>query len=136
MPCSARHPARTSILSSSCRSTRCAANGRFGLVPAADISSTITLIQSNAPLTTLTTIHSKDRSRAFIGDKSRDLALHDLTFTFTYLEYNAISHVPASVVTASFFASPTPGHSIGNSTSPSLSATPLTAADPSHSVLL
>ena len=75
-------------------------------VPASDIAATITLSQGNSPPTAFATIYSKDRSRAFIGNASLDLALHDLDFTFTYLEYDGASYVPASVVTASFFPSP------------------------------
>jgi hypothetical protein len=75
-------------------------------VPSANLEATITLSQQNAPPAVFTTIYSKDRARAFIGNASLDLALHDLDFTFTYLEYNGASYVPASVVTASFFPSP------------------------------
>jgi hypothetical protein len=70
-------------------------------IPVADINTTIVLTQSNAPPATFTTIHSKDRSRAFIGNTSLNLALHDLEFTFTYLEYNGASYLPVSVVTVS-----------------------------------
>jgi hypothetical protein len=75
-------------------------------VPAADIAPTITLTQHNAPPAVFATIYSKDRSRAFIGNASLDLALHDLNFAFTYLEYDGASYVPVSLVTASFFPSP------------------------------
>lgn len=75
-------------------------------VPPVNLDATIKLSQQNAPPAVFTTIYSKDRSRAFIGDASLDLALHDLDFTFTYLEYDGASYVPASVVTASFFPSP------------------------------
>jgi len=75
-------------------------------VPAADLDSTISMSQQNSS-TVFTTIYSKDRSKAFIGDASLDLALHDLDFTFTYLEYNGASYLPASVVTVSLSSSVT-----------------------------
>jgi hypothetical protein len=73
-------------------------------VPAADIASTIVLAQGNLPPAAFTTIHSKDRSKAFIGNASLNVTLSDLVFTFTYLEYNGAAYVPASVVNANFFA--------------------------------
>jgi hypothetical protein len=75
-------------------------------IPTANLDATITLSQRNVPLAVFKTLYSKDRSRAFIGNASLDLPLHDLDFTFTYLEYDGASYVPASVVTASFFPSP------------------------------
>jgi hypothetical protein len=75
-------------------------------VPSVNLDATITLSQQNEPPAVFTTLYSKDRSRAFIGNATLDLALHDLDFTFTYLEYDGASYVPASVVTASFFPSP------------------------------
>ena len=75
-------------------------------VPAADIDGTIVLSQLNAPPAVFTTLYSSDRSRAFIGNAALMLALHDLDFTFTYLEYSGSAYVPASVVKVSFFPSP------------------------------
>lgn len=75
-------------------------------VPARNLAATITLSQQNAPPAVFTTLYSKDCARAFIGNASLDLALHDLDFTFTYLEYDGASYLPASVVTASFFPTP------------------------------
>lgn len=72
-------------------------------VPEGDIHTTIVLSQPGTPPAGLTTFHSKDRSKAFIGAASLDLALNDLEFTFTYLEYDGAAYVPASVVKASFF---------------------------------
>jgi hypothetical protein len=73
---------------------------------APDIDTTIVLSQHGSPPAIFTTLHSKDRSKAFIGEANLDLALRDLEFTFTYLEYNGASYAPASVVTANFFPSP------------------------------
>jgi hypothetical protein len=75
-------------------------------VPSANLDATITLSQQNAPPAVFMTLYSKDRSRAFIGNASLDLALHDLNFTFTYLEYNGAAYTPARVVTVSLFPSP------------------------------
>lgn len=75
-------------------------------VPAADIAGTIVLSQSDTLPTAITTLYSKDRSKAFVGVASLDLALNDLEFTFKYLEYNGATFVTASVVKASFFTSP------------------------------
>jgi hypothetical protein len=75
-------------------------------VPAPDIDTTIVLSQPDTLPASLTTLYSKDRSKAFVGVASLDLALNDLEFTFTYLEYNGATYVPASVVKASFFTSP------------------------------
>jgi hypothetical protein len=75
-------------------------------VPAAEIATTIVLSQPDTLATALTTIYSKDRSKAFVGGANLDLALNDLKFTFTYLEYNGATYVPASVVKANFFTSP------------------------------
>ncbi|MDX6530204.1 MAG: hypothetical protein QOH41_2494 [Blastocatellia bacterium] len=75
-------------------------------VLAADIATTIVLSQPNTLPAALTTLHSKDRSKAFVGVASLDMVLNDLEFTFKYLEYNGASYVPASEVTASFFTSP------------------------------
>ena len=77
-------------------------------VPAPDIDTTIVLSQPDTLPASLTTLYSKDRSKAFVGVASLDLALNDLEFTFTYLEYNGASYVPARVVKASFFKTPTP----------------------------
>jgi hypothetical protein len=77
-------------------------------VPAPDIDTTIVLSQPDTLPTSLTTLYSKDRSKAFVGVASLDLALKDLEFTFTYLEYNGSSYVPASVVKASLFTTPPP----------------------------
>jgi hypothetical protein len=90
---------------------------------APDIDTTIVLSQHNAPPAVFTTLYSKDRSRAFIGDASLDLALHDLEFTFTYLEFDGASYLPASVVTASFFPSPPPSPDVlGAGSTPELGA--------------
>lgn len=75
-------------------------------VPAPDIDTTIVLSQPDTLPASLTTLYSKDRSKAFVGVAGLDLALNDLEFTFTYLEYNGATYVPASVVKASFFTSP------------------------------
>jgi hypothetical protein len=72
-------------------------------VPEADIRTTIVLSQPDTPPAGIKAFHSKDRSKAFIGASSLDLALKDLEFTFTYLEYDGAAYVPASVVKASFF---------------------------------
>jgi hypothetical protein len=74
-------------------------------VPAADIATTIVLSQPNTLPAALTTLYSKDRSRAFVGVAGHDLPLNDLEFTFKYLEYNGATYVPAAVVKASFFTS-------------------------------
>lgn len=73
-------------------------------IPEANIATTIVLSQPGVPAEAFTTLHAKDRSRAFAGAVNLDLALSDLTFSFTYLEYDGVAYVPASVVEASFFA--------------------------------
>ncbi len=73
-------------------------------IPEAAIATTIELSQPGVPAEAFTTLHAKDRSRAFVGAVNLDLALSDLTFSFTYLEYDGVSYVPASVVEATFFA--------------------------------
>ena len=73
-------------------------------IPAADVATTIVLSQPGAPVAAFTTLHAKDRSRAFVGAVDLDLALNDLTFRFTYLEYDGVAYVPASVVEATLFA--------------------------------
>jgi hypothetical protein len=75
-------------------------------VPAADIAATIVLTQPTTPPGALTTLFSKDRSKAFVGVVGHDLALNDLEFTFRYLEYNGAAYAPAREVKASFFTSP------------------------------
>jgi hypothetical protein len=74
-------------------------------VPKADIQTTIVLSQPDTPPAGIKAFHSKDRSKAFIGASSLDLALNDLEFTFTYLEYDGAAYLPASVVKVSFFPS-------------------------------
>jgi len=73
-------------------------------IPEANIAATLVLSQPGVPAEAFTTLHAKDRSRAFVGAVNLDLALSDLTFSFTYLEYDGVAYVPASVVEASFFA--------------------------------
>ncbi len=75
-------------------------------IPAAAIAGTIALVQHNAPPKTFTVLHSKDRSKAFIGDPGLDLALHDLYFTFTYLEYDGAAYTAASVATVNLLVTP------------------------------
>lgn len=77
-------------------------------IPAANIDTTIVLSQWNVPPKTFAAIHSKDRSKVFIGDPGLDLVLHDLNFTFNYLEYDGAAYTPASVVTVSLFPTPPP----------------------------
>lgn len=90
-------------------------------VPAADIATTIVLSQRNVPSKVFTTLSSKDRSRVFIADMSLNLALQDLDFTFTYLEFDGTAYDAASVVTVTLFASPPSSLPIGNLTSLSTS---------------
>jgi hypothetical protein len=73
-------------------------------IPEANIATTIVLSQPGVPAEAFKTLHAKDRSRAFVGAVNLDLALSDLTFRFTYLEYDGVAYVPASVVEATFFA--------------------------------
>lgn len=73
-------------------------------IPEANIANTIVLSQPGVPAATFTTLYAKDRSRAFVGAVNLDLALSELTFTFTYLEYDGVAYLPASVVEASLFA--------------------------------
>lgn len=75
-------------------------------VPAAGLASTIVLSQPGAAPDAFTTLHSRDRSRAFVADVAMDLQLHDLEFAFTYLEYDGAAYVPASAVTVTLFPSP------------------------------
>jgi hypothetical protein len=72
-------------------------------IPEATIASTLVLSQPGAAAAAFTTLHAKDRSRAFVGAVNLDLALSDLTFRFTYLEYDGAAYVPASMVEASLF---------------------------------
>lgn len=96
---------------------------------APDIDTTIMLSQHGSPPAIFTTLHSKDRSRAFIGDASLDLALHDLKFTFTYLEYGGASYAPASVITVILFPSPPPSPNVLDSLSPPVSGAPVREGD-------
>ncbi|HSU17361.1 hypothetical protein [Longimicrobium sp.] len=88
-------------------------------VPAADVAATIVLSQPGTAAGDFTTLHSRDRSRAFVAHAGMDLQLHDLSFTFTYLEYDGAAYVPASTVKASFFPTPPAAPSSTSGTTPS-----------------
>ncbi|MFN8302438.1 MAG: hypothetical protein U0U46_08105 [Saprospiraceae bacterium] len=80
-------------------------------IPPAEISATITLSQNNGPVSAFTVIHSKDRSRAFIGSPLLNMAINDLKFTFKYLEYNGAAYMVASTVVVNLFVTPPFGNS-------------------------
>ncbi|HKP76043.1 MAG TPA: hypothetical protein VJT67_10905, partial [Longimicrobiaceae bacterium] len=75
-------------------------------VPAAELAATLILSQPGTPASDFTTLHSRDRARAFVAHAGMDLQLHDLTFAFTYLEYDGAAYVPASTASVSLFPSP------------------------------
>jgi hypothetical protein len=77
-------------------------------VPDAETRTTIVLSQPGTPPAGFIAFHSKDRSKAFIGAASLDLALSDLEFTFTYLEYDGAAYVAASAVKVSLFPETSP----------------------------
>jgi hypothetical protein len=82
-------------------------------IPTPEISASIVLTQSNQTPMVFPVIHSKDRSKAFIGDPNLNLGLHDLEFTFTYFESNGISYIPAAVVKVDLFSTPEEVSAIG-----------------------
>lgn len=84
-------------------------------IPPADISTTITLSQNGGPVNAFTVIHSKDRSKAFIGNATLNMTLADLQFTFRYLEYNGATYNTASTVTVNLFVTPPPSSSSSSS---------------------
>lgn len=77
-------------------------------IPPSDIAVTITLSQNGGPTTVFSVIHSKDRSRAFIGNANLNITLADLKFTFKYLEYNGAVYTVASTVVVNLFVTPPP----------------------------
>lgn len=84
-------------------------------IPPAVISTTITLSQGGGPVNAYTVIHSKDRSKAFIGNATLNMPLADLQFTFRYLEYNGAIYNTASTVTVNLFVTPPPFSSSSSS---------------------
>lgn len=77
-------------------------------IPPGDIATTITMSQGFGPTSAFTVIHSKDCSRAFIGNGNLNLSLNDLKFTFRYLEYNGAVYTVASTVVVNLFVTPPP----------------------------